>query len=31
MTCAEDRIAILKNLQFPQILKNLEKYLEMIK
>jgi hypothetical protein len=30
MTCAENRIAILKDLQFPQILKNLEKYLKMI-
>jgi hypothetical protein len=31
MTCAENRIAAFKNLQFPQILKNLEKYLKMIK
>jgi hypothetical protein len=30
MTCAENRIAAFKNFQFPQILKNLEKYLEMI-
>jgi hypothetical protein len=30
-TCAEDRIAIFKDFQFPQILKNLKKYLEMIK
>jgi hypothetical protein len=26
----ENRIAVFKNFQFPQILKNLEKYLEMI-
>jgi hypothetical protein len=31
MTCAENRIAAFKNLQFPQTLKNLKKYLEMIK
>jgi hypothetical protein len=31
MTCAEDRIAVLKDFQFPQILKDLEKYLEIIK
>jgi hypothetical protein len=31
ITCAENRIAILKNLQFPQILKNLQKYLGMIR
>jgi hypothetical protein len=27
---AENRIAAFKNLQFPQILKNLEKYLEIV-
>jgi hypothetical protein len=31
MTCAEDRIAALKNLQFSQTLKNLEKYLGMVR
>jgi hypothetical protein len=31
MTCAENRIAAFKNLQFPQILKDLEKYLEMVR
>jgi hypothetical protein len=31
MTCAENRIAAFKNLQFSQILKNLKKYLEMVK
>jgi hypothetical protein len=31
ITCVENRIAILKNLQFLQILKNLEKYLQIIK
>jgi hypothetical protein len=29
--CAEDRIATLKDLQFPQTLKDLEKYLEIVK
>jgi hypothetical protein len=31
MTYTENRIAAFKNFQFPQILKNLKKYLEMIK
>jgi hypothetical protein len=31
MTCAENRIGILKTFQFPQILKNLEKYLKIKK
>jgi hypothetical protein len=31
MIYAEDRIAAFKNFQFPQILKNLEKYLGIIK
>jgi hypothetical protein len=31
ITCAENRIAIFKNLQFSQTLKNLEKYLEIVK
>jgi hypothetical protein len=31
ITYAENRIAAFKDLQFPQILKNLKKYLEMIK
>jgi hypothetical protein len=30
MTCAENHIAAFKNFQFPQTLKNLEKYLGII-
>jgi hypothetical protein len=30
ITCVENRIAVLKNFQFPQTLKDLEKYLGMV-